>query len=259
MRHEELSRFRNDLLIALSLLTRLPVPDPIWEDKVHTHAAAAWAYPLAGAAVALPAMILAGMGPRLSLPSEVTALLVIAVLILLTGAMHEDGLADTADGFWGGWEPARRLEIMKDSAIGSYGVLALLVVIGTQWAALSTLIASDHVFFVLLLSAMISRAAMGFAMYGLPPARRDGLSHRTGQPDTGALMISTAMCLIGSFVFAPFALVLLWAVISFGTTAAMMRLARHKISGQTGDVLGAIQLLTQAALWVAAAAYFATS
>ena len=112
-----------DLPAALGLLTRLPV-------RVNTAnatargARAAWAWPLAGVAVGAIAALAAAAAMWCGLPLGVCSLLLIAVQMIVSGAMHEDGLADIIDGLWGGWDKDRRLAIMKDSQIGTYGVLA---------------------------------------------------------------------------------------------------------------------------------------
>ena len=142
-----------DFSEALALMTRLPARAP-----GARRAAAAWAWPLAGALVAGLAGLAAALALWLGLSAAVAAGLALAVQIALTGALHEDGLADCADGFWGGMERARRLEIMHDSRIGTYGVLALVLGLGLRWALLAGLFAAGHVIAPLLAAAALSRA-----------------------------------------------------------------------------------------------------
>ena len=117
-------RLPHDILSGFALLTRLPLP-----DHRSTGAASAWAWPLVGAALGAAAAALASAALWLGVTPGVTAVLVLAFGAMLTGGLHEDGLSDTADGLFGGWTKARRLEIMKDSRVGSYGVLALVLVV----------------------------------------------------------------------------------------------------------------------------------
>ena len=119
-----LRQFSGDLRLALGLLTRLPLPST---PDMARGAQAAWAWPLAGLAPAALAALAMALGSALGVLPGVAAALGLAVSVMVTGAMHEDGLADTADGLWGGWTPERRLEIMKDSRIGAYGVIALIL------------------------------------------------------------------------------------------------------------------------------------
>ena len=95
-----------DLSLALALLSRLPVPV---SDSTRT-ARAAWAYPVVGLVVGAIAGLAGVLAMALGLPAPLTALLSLGLLVVVTGAMHEDGLSDTADGLWGGWDPARRLD-----------------------------------------------------------------------------------------------------------------------------------------------------
>jgi hypothetical protein len=109
-----------DISRALGLLSRLPVrPDG------QRGAQSVWAFPIVGLIVALIVGSGAALGLAMGLAPALAAGLALFLQIMITGAMHEDGLADTFDGLWGGWEAERRLEIMKDSRIGAYGVIAL--------------------------------------------------------------------------------------------------------------------------------------
>jgi adenosylcobinamide-GDP ribazoletransferase len=246
----------NDLLIALSLLTRLPLPQADWSDKTRPAARAGWAYPLAGLAVATGATCAAWMVLGLGMPSGFAALVFLLCMVVTTGAMHEDGLADCADGFWGGWERARRLEIMKDSAIGTYGVLALVFSMGARVVLYATLISAGLLaapgwsFWTLVAPAVLSRTAMVCVMQALPHARSDGLSASTGHPGkpavAGALLIGCAVLILaGAAVALP---VLVAASVAAGVVALI---ARAKIGGQTGDVLGATQQISEIAVLMA--------
>ena len=231
-----------DPATAISLLTRLPL-----RSDHGRGAAAAWAWPLAGLAVAVPAVLLAYLATSLGLSGGSAAALVLVVQTVLTGAMHEDGLADSADGLWGGWTRERRLEIMRDSRIGTYGTMALVLITLLRWQALTTLITAGHVLAPVLATALLSRAAMAALMAALPNARGTGLSHSVGQPEprtallAGTIAVVVALLLTGWSGLAA-ALVALLVII------AIALIARAKIGGQTGDILGATQQLTEAAM-----------
>lgn len=236
----------NDAAVALVLLTRLPLPR--LPDAAFTgQARAAWAFPLAGIAVALIAGAAGLTALALGVTPAAVALLVIAAQIALTGAMHEDGLADTVDGLWGGFTRERRLEIMKDSRIGSYGVLVLVIGVGLRWAALAALIAAGHLWGPLLAAAALSRGTLPALMTVLPPARPGGLSSSVGRPgrdaSLAALALGAALALVatGPAVILP-ALAALLAVLG------LAHLARIRIGGQTGDILGAAQQLAEIVL-----------
>ena len=120
-----------DILVSTLLLTRVPVPN-LPDKWFSRQAQATWAFPIVGAIIGIIAVATILTTQHLDQPILVSSGIALAVCIILTGAMHEDGLADTADGFWGGYDATRRLEIMKDSAIGTYGVLALILLPGVM-------------------------------------------------------------------------------------------------------------------------------
>lgn len=232
-----------DILLAVSLLTRLPVE----ADHATRGSLAVWAYPLAGLVPAALAVLVGLFAQWLGLPAPICALLALAAMIATTGAMHEDGLADTADGFWGGWTVERRLEIMKDSQIGAYGVVGLILAFGLRWAALTWLFEAELAAGAILAAAVISRASMPVLMATLPHARKTGLSHSVGTVGTPSAAIAIVIAfvlgvlILGSGVF--------WAFIWAGLlTAGIGMTAQRKINGQTGDVLGCAQQVTEIAV-----------
>ena len=239
-----------DLRAALGLLTRLPLPYP---KDTPRGAAAVWAYPVAGLIIGAMAGMVAAMSLFLGLTPAVAAALTLAAQAMLTGAMHEDGLADSADGLWGGWDKLRRLEIMKDSHIGSYGVLALILVTLARWSALSTLLALGNHFGAVIAVAALSRAPMAVLMAWLPNARASGLSALVGRPAPRlagyavAIAILSCFALVGLPAFG-------MALFAGSITLCLGLVARAKIGGQTGDILGASQQLAEAAALCALAA-----
>ncbi len=240
-----------DLSLALGLLTRIPLPAAAYPaPSMRPSAYASWAYSLVGIVIGGVVALIAWVALFIGLPVQAAALLAIGAGILTTGAMHEDGLADCADGFWGGWTRDRRLEIMKDSQIGTYGVLALLLVLGLRWTAVSAILTTPQWGAVLIGAAAFSRGTMVGMMYALPNARDTGLSHQTGRPPKMAMICAVVLgvaTLIGCLPFAP-----LLAIIAGGAVALVVGLvAKAKIGGQTGDVLGATQQLVEVAVLLA--------
>lgn len=231
-----------DVVEALALLSRLPLP-----RHRRRGAAAAWAWPIAGIVVALLAGALAALGLGLGVPAEIAAGFTLAAQVALTGGLHEDGLADTADGFWGGTAPARRLEIMKDSRIGSYGVIALVLSYGLRWKALSLLFAGGALFAPLIAAAALSRGAMTVLMSAMPNARGTGLSAAVGHPSQATAYLAVAVALAFSFVSVGSATLasVLWVALA---TIALAAVAQAKIGGQTGDVLGTCQQIAEIAV-----------
>lgn len=229
-----------DIPAALSLLSRWPLR--VSPTALSRGAATAWCWPLAGLALAGLAIFFATIAQTLGIKPEIAALLALTLMIVQTGALHEDGLADVADGMWGGTTPARRLEIMKDSAIGSYGTLALILSLALRGAALMAL--ADHLAVALFTAAALSRAAMPAMMAALPHARPDGLSAHTGRPSAATLATALALAALATILLTGWAAPWLLAIAAL-TTLACMKIACHKIGGQTGDTLGATQQVTE--------------
>lgn len=234
-----------DLLAAFGLLTRLPVP------FTPPRPAGAWAWPVVGLAVGGIVVAQGALAVWAGLSVPLAAVLVMATQATLTGALHEDGLADCADGFFGGRDKARRLEIMKDHQIGSYGGLALILAMLAKWSALVALIAAGQ-WTVILTAAMISRVPMAAIMASLPNARGVGLSASVGAPPFAAVGVALGLALgLALLLVGILALAMLAAMAAAGL--AVRAVAKVKISGQTGDVLGASQVLAEVcALAVAA-------
>ncbi|WP_037309322.1 adenosylcobinamide-GDP ribazoletransferase [Ruegeria halocynthiae] len=242
---------RWDIPLAIVLLTRLPVPR-LPEKVFARQADAVWAFPVVGLVIGALACAVGWAAVALHLPATACAIGLIAVMILTTGAMHEDGLADTIDGFWGGFTPERRLEIMKDSHIGAYGVLGLILSQFLRIAIVATLL-SAGAFTAILAACILSRAFMPVLMVALPNARNSGLSHSVGGPKVGTaaiglgVAVTCAAFLMGSAAIIP-------TLVAALTVAAFAQLAKTKINGQTGDVLGATQQLVELSFLTAAAA-----
>lgn len=238
----------DELRLALAMLTRLPVGR--LHDPVPTLAEASWAFPLVGLPTALIGWAVLAAAQALGLAAPVAALLSVLALVLSTGALHHDGLADFADGIGGGTSRARRLEIMRDSRIGSYGVLALILAVGLEVAALSALPSPPLAGFLLI--AATSRLAMLGLLVALPPARREGLGHMAGRPRAAVLLPGAALVAALALAAGPAALGVLAAALL--PVLWVAHLARRRLGGQTGDVLGAAQLTAEVAGWLALSA-----
>jgi adenosylcobinamide-GDP ribazoletransferase len=240
-----------DLALALGLLTRLPVTVPA-ASAARRGASPAWAWPLVGALVGGLGAAAGAVALWGGLVPPLAAAAVIIVQVMLTGALHEDGLADSADGLWGGWDRGRRLSIMKDSHIGTFGVMALLLVTLARWLALSALMAGGD-WEAIIAAGAISRAPMAVLMAALPNARDGGLSHRVGRPAQGAVVTACGLAaLVGAAALGTALVPAALAVIVLCGWLALT--ARARIGGQTGDILGASQQLAEVAVLVVASA-----
>ncbi|MEM7242160.1 MAG: adenosylcobinamide-GDP ribazoletransferase [Pseudomonadota bacterium] len=243
-----------DIPAAFALLTRIPMPFDY--GKLSARGAhAVWAYPIVGAVVGAIAGLLISLLAATPIPSAATAMLGLCVLVMLTGAMHEDGLADCADGFWGGATKERRLEIMRDSRIGAFGVIALIVVLVAEWSLIEGVVFADPVALFAAIGAA-SRAPICAAMYALPNARATGLSVLTGRPKLSTALLGLGLGGVIVLVIFGVSLLSFYLMLGAGFGALIVYLlAYQKLGGQTGDVLGASQKL--AAVFALAAAYLA--
>lgn len=241
------STIQAEFAAAATLLTRLPA-DVLGRPAAEA-ARGAWAWPLVGLVVGL----LAGLGGfaawALGATPAVAAAVVIALQMALTGALHEDGLADAADGLWGGADRARRLEIMRDSRIGTYGVAALVLTILLRWSLIATALVGGDLVAVVVTAAIVSRAPMAVLMRWLPPARDDGLSRRAGIPGAGAAQIAVALAGLALLPWGGHGLAA--AILVVAVLWCTGRIAQRRLGGQTGDVLGAAQQLSEIAVLAA--------
>jgi adenosylcobinamide-GDP ribazoletransferase len=249
---QALARRAAELATAFGLLSRLPLGWlPLHRLPMPAEAAAmargVWAYPLAGAVLGALGGMAFWLCAVLGLPPALSAPWCLAALLLLTGALHEDGLADTADGFGGGRGPARKLEIMRDSRIGSYGALALLLALAIRGIALASLAQPGRVAMALVVAAALGRGAMLVLMRALPPARTDGLAAGIGRPGAAPVGAGLLLAVLPVLLLPPGAALL--AVAAAATAALVMALlARAQIGGQSGDVLGATAVLAECAV-----------
>lgn len=242
----------SELKVAFIFLTRLPVGHRIAIAKGEL-ALALWSGPIVGAVVGLIGGLVYTLGALLHLPPLPAAALAVAATILVTGAIHEDGLADIADGFGGGTSREGKLEIMRDSRIGTYGVCALALSLILRVAALTNLGEPAPVLFALIAAHAAGRGGMPALMWLVPPARPDGLSADAGEPPRdvalAAALLGALALLIGLGAAGLIALVLVAVGTSF-----IGWLSMRQIGGQTGDVVGAAEQVGEIAVLLVAAA-----
>ncbi len=244
-----------DLRLALMLLTRVPMGTAPLRPGA-TLARAVWAYPLAGALVGGLAGGVFALAMAAGLSAPVAAILGLAASVLLTGALHEDGLADFCDGLGGGGDVARKLEIMRDSRIGTYGSAALIVSFLLRWSALASLGLSAKVVPVWIAAGALSRAAIALPLWLLPPARRDGLGAQAAAPPGWSALLAVAIAAVIAWAAVRERLLALAAIIP-AAAIVVTWVARRHLRGHTGDVLGATALVAECAgLTIASAGWF---
>ncbi len=244
---QPIRRLGQEMVIAFQFLTRIPVPSVRFESDSLSHAIKF--FPLVGLVIGSGAALL----QRLALHHfgrPLAALAVLIYLVLITGCFHEDGLADSADGFGGGWNRDQILIIMKDSRIGSYGATALVLSLLARYLLLVSL-PLEHFAAYIISSQVLCRWSSLPLSYLLPPAReQDGQGAKIAQlTSRSSLIIATLV----SFAVAVF--LLRWSAIA-PILIAILTIALsgwfyfRKLGGVTGDCFGATNQLTEIAVYV---------
>lgn len=230
------------LVVAFGFLTRLPVPHVELRDDDLTRASALFG---------LVGLVVAALGVALRLAAGwvwgpvVGGVVGILTVTLVTGAFHEDGLADAADGLWGGWEPAERLRIMRDSRLGTYGTVALLAVFALRFALLVPL--APAAFAVALVCGHVLGRAAGPVLVHLLPALPDSSSAAIAGPlgRTGRLV--TMIVVIVPVTLAAGMVAVPLVAVALAVTAACAMVFRRRLGGVTGDAIGATTVLVEVA------------
>jgi adenosylcobinamide-GDP ribazoletransferase len=224
--------------------TRLPLMPAAPADGADI-AEAVWTLPLAGIVVGAIGAIVYALAHRLGVTPWPAAGLALAATLAVTGCLHEDGLADTVDGFGGGATRERKLEIMRDSRIGVYGVCALAIAILIRAGALASLADPGWVAGALIAAHAAGRATLPILMFFLPPARADGLSAAAGQPSREQAIAAAVLGVLVLIFSLGFESALIAAILLAIVIALIARFCLAQIGGQTGDVLGALEQVSE--------------
>lgn len=233
-------QWTEEAALAFGLLTRIPLPSLELRTGASL-ASAFWAYPVAGAAVGFAGAAACWLAATLGFSTGVCVVATIAAILLVGGALHEDGLADFWDGIGGGETRDDKLEIMRDSRIGTYGVLALVLMLGLHGLLLVNLYhyaGLGSVAAGLIASEAAARGALAVPLGTMLPARTDGL----GQTMAGLQATNLAVGMLIAAVIALLALGLNGFAVILGAAlgaAVISMLAGGFLGGFTGDVLGA--------------------
>jgi adenosylcobinamide-GDP ribazoletransferase len=242
----------DDISLAIGLLTRVPMPHPVGATSEGL-ARAQRAFPLVGAMVG----VAVGVADRCLLaavvPSLAAAALALGASAALTGALHEDGLADVGDGFGGGRDRATKLSIMRDSRLGTYGMIVLLVGFVARASALASLPLAT-IIPALIVAHALGRAVIPVLAASMPFARDDGLGKSAGRPDKASAITAVIIGAVIALLCLTATQTLLAIVIAAAGAAAIAALAWRQIGGITGDVFGAAEQVVEAAVLVMLAA-----
>lgn len=237
----------NRYWIAQMFLTRLPVPKSSrWSEQALAESTAY--FPVVGVVIGLLAAAVFHLGQWLW-STEVAAVIAIAAAIIATGAFHEDGLADSADGIGGAFELEKKLAIMRDSRVGTYGSVTLLLVVSAKVFALVT-IDPAQVTAALVTAHCVARWTPLPLIACNRYLREDG----TGKPfaatvNTQRLLVASGIASVVTLICAQwFAFIVIPCAVAFVLLAQWY--LRHKLGGITGDVLGAVNSLTELLIYL---------
>ncbi len=234
---------------AVRFFTRLPVPAWVGHSSQALNRSARY-FPVVGLIVgAIGGLVF--LGATQFWPQAVAVLLSMAATILATGAFHEDGLSDTADGLGGGWEKLRILEIMKDSRVGSYGVIALGLALLGKFTLLSALDAA-LLPVALLAGHALSRLCATILLATMDYVREDALAKAKPLATrlTGGSLLFALLGPVAALAFLPPEKALLGCALAALSTLWLAGLFRRWLGGYTGDCLGATQQLSEIAFYL---------
>lgn len=241
------------LRCAAMFLTRLPISST---GGGPSFAQSSTAVPVVGAVIGAAGGMVFALALGLHVPPLVAAFLAVGTTLAVTGALHEDGLADTADGLGailaGGRDREAGLAIMRDSRIGSFGVLALILSVGLRVAALAALPAWAGAA-ALIAAHAVARGLLPMVMVRLVPARADGLAVQAGRPESDTALAAAGIGAVIALVALGLTAGAVAMAIAAGAAWAVAALARRLIGGYTGDVLGAIEQAGESAVLIIAA------
>ncbi len=239
-----LRRMLEDFLLALTLLTRIPVPHFDLQTKAN-HGSAFWAYPIVGALVGAIGAAVFAAATYLGLGASVAVVVAMAAMVLATGAFHEDGFADYCDGIGGGLTRAKKLTIMRDSRLGTYGAAGLLF-----WFALTALLYGElatatwqpqvgGMAAIFICLGALQRAFIGVPLMMLSRARDDGLTANTPPTSLHLVAIAFVIAIVPCWVAFGWNVMVAMFGAALAASLAMTGISAKYLGGRTGDALGA--------------------
>ncbi|MGH6866658.1 MAG: adenosylcobinamide-GDP ribazoletransferase [Methyloceanibacter sp.] len=243
-----------DLKTGLAFCTRLPIvlaAPASGADIART----SWTFPLIGVLVGALGALVYWLTDTLGVHPFVSGSLALGSTVFATGCLHEDGLADMADGFGGGATLERKLEIMRDSRIGSYGASALVLSLMVRVGAIASLSDPALVAPALIAAHAGGRATIPLFMAFVPRARADGLAAEAGRASMRSVAAAGALGAIILAVCLGFSGVLIAMLLVAVAIVLLARLCLTQIGGQTGDVLGAVEQVSEILILLVAAAW----
>lgn len=245
----------NLILTAFGFFTRIPIPFNIAFSQENLNKCNRY-FPVVGYAVGGIAALVY-FGTSFILPNTLAILLSMAASILTTGAFHEDGFADVCDAFGGGWTKEKILIIMKDSRIGAYGAVGIILLLITKYTAISS-IPSSKILVSIIVAHVLSRFMAVWSMHTLKYVREDENSKSkpiTKKLESKDLFIALFISLPSVFLLNELKIV--WVIIPLLLSKYFLeRYFKKWIGGYTGDCLGTIQQITELIVYLTIVAIY---
>ena len=243
-----------ELIAAFILLSRLPIGGFGDSPAQDAFAGAVWAYPIVGATIGAIGAAVYIACRWIGLPTPLAAICCLGAIVVATGGLHEVALADTADGFGGGRSRTHKLEIMRDSRVGTFGVLALVFTLAARGAAIASIAVPGKVATALIAAGGLGRGTMVVPLLLLTPARADGLGARLANTSKARSIISLALAAAVPLLLLPIGHALCAVAMAILVGLGMSVLAWRQIGGYTGDVLGTTEVMAECSVLLSCAA-----
>lgn len=246
MNLDYIEKIRADLYCGFSFFFRFPTCRLYHNPMFFSFARALWTWPFVACLLGfIEGGMLYSLHETIQLTSWITAFTGLGFHCLITGGLHEDGLADCADGFGGGKTISQKLDIMKDSRLGTYGVITLFTVLGIQVSSVSFLLQTGRpIIPLMIVTAILSRTAILFPVLVLTPARSNGTAMALRNIPFPSLVIHLGIAISICLSLVPWQDACLYSIMACSTGAIISFITRQQINGYNGDVLGATQTLT---------------
>ena len=240
------NKYVKDFFATVMFFTRIPIKWSFFSDKAPDLTNAAWAFPLVGFLIGLLSGMLGDFLIFLGLPIFLSCIIAITMSILLTGAFHEDGLADTADGLGAGGSPQRINKIIHDSRLGTYGVLALILGLLTRLGLLLTLVEYGYLLVSILSVGFASgKLAILYSRNFYNNSRFAKVGSIVGVISNKNLFLATLLWALPTSIIIPFYGILFGVILMIFIISIMGFKSTKALGGVSGDILGAIAFLTE--------------
>jgi len=235
-----------DLVATIMFFTRIPVNWSFFSNKAPDLTRAVWAFPIAGFLIGILSGSVGDFLINLGLPNFLSCVIAIALSVILTGAFHEDGLADTADGIGAGGTPSRINKIIHDSRLGTYGVISLVLGLLIRLGLILTLVENGYsLIFILSIGFASGKLAIIFTRKFFNQSKFAKIGSIIGTISPKKFFLATLIWILPALTIFPFYGILLGIVFMISLSLIIGFKSKKALGGITGDILGAVAFSTE--------------